>query len=288
MFYIKKRNFILGPFDKEQIEENFRSKKIQPYDEISESRNGPWISMNEWSTENTTVEALILPEPSKSESSPPVPNNANFSNGGDHREERFSTEEPEKENNELNTKWFYRMDDSEPGPPVSEKTLRSMIKKGDLDKGFYVWNENMEDWAPIKKIFAVDFQIKKNRDIERKQKTNNKLDRKVNDLDMGNIEKNKFNEERYRYIKKSVVVAYLLYFLLPFGVHQFYIGNTRKGFSYIGTIFLIIIFSSNSKGENPAALFGAFFIFIMMIWDFFTLWMQVDKANQKIMASLRG
>jgi hypothetical protein len=294
-FYIKKKTLVIGPFTEELVNDGLRNNKIQKYDAISESRSGPWIPVSEWIL--THGEDPQEPESLKSnglnlekhKKTLPIENEDIPLKVVENDSEGYGA------NTDSQVKWYYRIDDSEPGPPVSEKTIRSMIKKGDLDKSFYVWNENMEEWRPIGEFFGVEFAIKNNREKAKlpvQEVRNEKFDR----LPGKNIKK--LNNAIYELNKKSKFVAYLLYFFLGyFGAHAFYLGKYAKGASLIfQNLFYIILFNQNIenarrgvRGGNEVFI-GILFISLACwyIYDLFTLWYQVDCYNNNLIDKVKG
>ncbi|MSR79919.1 MAG: DUF4339 domain-containing protein [Gemmataceae bacterium] len=151
-YYIRRRNGLMGPFDLETLKEKIRSNQFQNFDEIGESRKGPWKSLALW------VAPLVPPHQPELFTMAPIvapaakpPANTDYSLAG-------------IGNAATGVQWFYRYAEEEPGPPVSEKEIRSMIKRGDLDKDFFVWSSDMEEWEPITDKFGSDFRIKKNKE----------------------------------------------------------------------------------------------------------------------------
>ena len=48
-YYIRRRNGLMGSFDLETLKEKIQSNQLQNFDEIGESKKGPWKSVAQWS-----------------------------------------------------------------------------------------------------------------------------------------------------------------------------------------------------------------------------------------------
>ena len=295
-YYIRRRNGLMGPFDLETLKEKILSNQLQNFDEIGESRKGPWKSLKDLNLFVPTP-LLNLPHNETIATPPPGQTDSNFASQSPISGTSLPT--PEILYNRVppgmsgpKVEWYYRAEDGEPGPPVSEKEIRSMIKRGDLDKGFYVWNDSMENWEPIQSIFNVDFRIKQNRStikgtIKKEDTSNNSLQNTEFLLIYDNH-------------KKSPVLAYLLFiFLNSFGAHAFYLGEIGRG---IGWFIMSILFGvdwyilfndlSGRWGENPVNTSGhVFFIvfyFFIYIVDLITLNKRTTLYNYNLRRKLKG
>ena len=88
--------------------------------------------------------------------------------------------------------------------------------------------------------------------------------------------------------KKDTLTAYfLLVFFWYFGLHKFYIGRVYEGIFYLVSPisgFIMIFFGF--FGLNNTLFYTGVILLIMvaslLLYDVFTLWRQVDRANEKI------
>jgi len=94
--------------------------------------------------------------------------------------------------------------------------------------------------------------------------------------------------------KKSVAVAYLLWFFLgSLGVHKFYLGETKRGLLYLvlGFVGWISVFTGGGFAILSGSGAGGFFAIlgllcllalgIMLLIDLFTIPSQIQKAYQE-------
>jgi len=106
--------------------------------------------------------------------------------------------------------------------------------------------------------------------------------------------------------RKNTLLAYVLWiFFGAIGAHQFYLGNTKKGFLYLGLWILTIVclfISLSTAGLNLSSpiteeisgditVFGAIVLFLggflalalafLLLYDLFTIPKQVREADEK-------
>lgn len=110
-------------------------------------------------------------------------------------------------------------------------------------------------------------------------------------------------ESEMRRHRKSTLVAYILWILCaPMGVHQFYLGNTKRGYWYLGLWIPIAIydfailfpsgysFASSDSTQNLSTigiilllLVGVLALILVgfLLYDLFTIPRQIREANEK-------
>lgn len=92
--------------------------------------------------------------------------------------------------------------------------------------------------------------------------------------------------------KKETLTAYiLLIFFWYFGLHKFYIGKMYEGILYLvapisGFILAIFGFLGMNTSITYIGMSLIAGIAGLLLYDIFTLWKQVEKANEKIYAEI--
>lgn len=112
--------------------------------------------------------------------------------------------------------WFYLDDRKEQVGPVEAGVFPSLVSQGTVRKKSLVWSPGMAQWLEARVALPHLFHAAPSTDQA------------------------SFDQPNMREKKNRVVAILLAWFLGLFGIHQFYLGNSGKGVTYLVLTILVI------------------------------------------------